>query len=373
MKYEGRILFAAFGVLLVAGGFAASQAAEVHLRGECRCAGALVTLGDVADIYSNSEIEKAELSRVELFPAPAEGSSRSVRLREIQDILAQRGVDLRRCRLGGASTVQIIKAAVQNSNTAAPGPSVKQQVESRIASYLTTVDSFADWQVTANVTGDLQRALASGKRITNVTGGREPWVGSQRFTVTVADGNATQELPVVTNVQRPLAVVVPVRPLSRGRVVQASDVQVQSITSSANYANAIECVEQAIGQEDTRTLSAGRPLSRGDIRPAVLVTKNSIVTVFARSPGIQVRTSAKALEDGARDDVIKLQSLEDRNEQFVARVTAHKEVEILAGSPRIEPSVQRNSTMNTNARPHDTNRLGTTQRPSVFGLRVAPN
>ena len=348
-----------------------SQAAEVHLRRDCRCTGALVTLGDVAEIYSNNPREKAQLAAVELFPAPSAGSSRLVRLREVQDVLTQRGVDLRQCRLSGASSVNVVASAPQTTVRATPKRNVQGEAESNIVEYLNRVAGFAQWQVRLNITGDLQRAMSGGEQIVRINGGRDPWVGSQRFTIVVSDGTATRDLPIVANVQRAMVVVVPVRALSRGQIIQASDVQLQTIESSANYPNALASIQQAIGQETTRALPANRPMQRGDTRAPLLVTKGSVVTVFARSPGIQVRTSAKALEDGARDDVIKLQRLDDRHEHYVARVVGHKEVEILAGSPRVEsPAAQRPLSNTPRA---DTNRLGKTEQPSIFSLRVLPS
>ena len=374
MKDEGRnrtLVAAALALITIVS--AASRAAELHLRRDCRCDGALVTVGDVADVYSNDDAEAAQLAAIELFPAPAKGQSRLVRPREIQDVLAQRGVDLRRCRMSGASAVNIQGAPSARTAGAAANDSVKQNIESRISEYLQHIDSLAAWQVTANVTGELQRTLADGGTIQQISGGRDPWVGSQRFTVTVVDNGTQRDLPVIANVQRPFAVVVPIRPLPRGRVVQASDLQLQTTNSSSAGANSLSHVDHAVGQETTRALPAGRPLQKSDVRPAVLVSRNAVVTVFARSPGIQVRTSAKALEDGSRDDVIKLQSLNDRDEHFLARVTAYTEVEILAGSPRVEtPVIGNTAPLRINNPTTNTNRLGTTQRPSAFGLRVAP-
>ena len=72
----------------------ALDGAELELRSECRCPAAVVTLGDVAYVLSNDPAESEALKAVELFPAPPPGQRRLVRMRQIQDLLLLRGVDL---------------------------------------------------------------------------------------------------------------------------------------------------------------------------------------------------------------------------------------------------------------------------------------
>src|SRR6185437_7085362 len=69
------------------------HAAEIELRSECNASG-LVRLGDVAEIHATDAAEIKRLQEMELFPAPAVGNKSFVRAREIQDLLALRGMNL---------------------------------------------------------------------------------------------------------------------------------------------------------------------------------------------------------------------------------------------------------------------------------------
>jgi len=382
---------------------ATATAAEIHLRRECRCAGALVTLNDVAEIYANSAAEGSRLAAVELFPAPTAGKSRMVRSREIQDLLGRRGVDLRKNRLAGASTVTVFGRQQTPADPSRSAATFRHRLETRLADYLRQeVDHDVAWQVSVESTPDFAGTNREQLQIVNVAGGRAPWVGAQRFAVTLSDGHARREASVAAQVTRPVGVVVPVRPLARGQVVQASDVQIQTAPGGGKDGRAVSNLDHAVGYEVTRPVPAGRPLEAGDLRPPVLVTRNSVVTVFARTRGIQVRTSAKALEEGSRNDLIKVQSLLDREEEFLARVVGHKEVEVFAGSPRIEsPRTQSPRTESPRTQSprtesprtesprtesprtesagrqrrgpqnmKDKTGLDSAQRPSMFGLRV---
>src|SRR5690348_10455719 len=82
-------------------------AAELQLRGECDCSTGLVRLADVAEIHASDPAEAKSLGEIELFPAPAAGNKAFVRAREIQDLLALRGINLSRHRLSGASQIEV--------------------------------------------------------------------------------------------------------------------------------------------------------------------------------------------------------------------------------------------------------------------------
>ena len=122
-------------------------------------------------------------------------------------------------------------------------------------------------------------------------------------------------------------------------------------------------LDAVIGKQLTRPMPKGAAIPVAELQSPQLVRKNEVVTVYARTRGVQVRTSARAMESGARGDVIALESLLDRNAHFTARVVGTKEVEVLAGSPLVtSPTVVAPAA--AMAPPANA------ARGSVFGLRV---
>jgi len=79
-------------VFVLASWMAPARGAEIQLRADAVIRGRVVTLGDVADIQAASETERAALAGIELIPTPAIVDERTLRLREVQDLLALRGV-----------------------------------------------------------------------------------------------------------------------------------------------------------------------------------------------------------------------------------------------------------------------------------------
>ncbi|HXT60124.1 MAG TPA: hypothetical protein VN699_15905, partial [Pirellulales bacterium] len=153
---------------LFAGNWRCASAAELKLRHECRCSHALVRLGDVAEIHAADPEQSKTLAAVELFPAPAQGQHRFVRAREIQDILALRGLNLSQHRLSGASRLEI-RGAEAPSLAGAPAPRplsalaigrASERVQKAVVAYLQkNVSPTEPWKVEVKLDADQARSV----------------------------------------------------------------------------------------------------------------------------------------------------------------------------------------------------------------------
>jgi flagella basal body P-ring formation protein FlgA len=207
---------------------------------------------------------------------------------------------------------------------------------------------------------DLRQIRLLGASSTWLQGGATASEVAQASAV-AAPPAAMPALPTVSS-----TAVVSLRPLRRGEVIRASDVQLQSRDGEAAAGVAVE-IDEVIGKQLLRPVTQGGAIAVADLQSPLLVQKNEVVTVYARTRGVQVRTSAKALESGARGDVIALESLLDRNAHFTARVIGTKEVEVLAGAPLVStPAPVVSAPVVAMPAASTPNR----QRPSLFGLRV---
>src|SRR3972149_387655 len=82
-----------------------TDAAELRLRQQCCPRGSVITLGDVAEIYTVDKQQCEKLSSIELLPAPLAPQQRVLRIREIQDLLIMRGINLADHRFSGSNQV----------------------------------------------------------------------------------------------------------------------------------------------------------------------------------------------------------------------------------------------------------------------------
>ena len=97
------ILF--FWLFLLAG--MSAEAVEIRLKPLIRLQSSIILLGDVAE-FPGVDAERADRwSRLELFPAPAVGTTRNVRQQEIRELLVLNGVDAAEFSLTGPAVIQI--------------------------------------------------------------------------------------------------------------------------------------------------------------------------------------------------------------------------------------------------------------------------
>ena len=315
-----------------------ASAAELRLREECRCAQSLVRLVDVAEIHAADAAEAQKLGQLELFPAPAKGQPRYLRARELQDLLALRGLNLTQHRLSGASRVAVRSA---EEPKAAAKPSLaplttsmmmraEELVKKAVLAYLQQeVSSSEPWRVEIKLDNDQARSVfAAAQQKLVVSGGSPPYKGRQKMTLLIPGDEGEQSLEIEPVVGAAPLVAVATRSLAPGDNVQATDVKLAQV-STRQAEEPFYRLEDLIGQQAIGTIVEGQVIDRTDVRSPLLVRRGDAVTVYARSAGVQVRTTARAQEEGSRGDLITVESMLNR-QRFFARVTGIHEVEVFA-------------------------------------------
>jgi flagella basal body P-ring formation protein FlgA len=324
--------------------FAASRAAaaELQLRAQCNAAGPVVTLGDVAQIDSADARQTASLAAIELFPAPAAGEQRTIQVREIQDLLLLRGVNLAEHRFSGSSEVAV-QAAVARPRVqivkaipAAETQRIKRRVCEALVKYLSEhATAPQTWSVDFALSDAQARSFADPVCPIRVAGGNSPWTGSQKFDLAVEGAKGPARVTIDADVRIIAPVVVALHCLARGAVVREGDVQLQHLAAAEKVAGALLAVEAAIGHELVRPVAAGAPVSSDCLRPPLAVHRGEVVTVYAQSGAIRIRTNARSRDEGSVGELVAVESLLNRS-TYYARVSGVREVEVYARPPRIE-------------------------------------
>jgi flagella basal body P-ring formation protein FlgA len=315
------------------------DAAEIQLRATAHLSGSLLVLGDVAEVFARDAAQAEELKEIELFPAPALGNKRYVRMREVQDVLERRGINLAEHTFSGASQVTVSTEAapqpapvlrVSTNHSAAEVRRAHQMVEAAVVQHLEATASVQEsWTIELDLDDSALRAVLAAGKIETVSGGQAPWTGTQDFVVRLAGDEGKTALAVRAKVNVVPAVVVATRAVPRGTVIQASDVQLDRSQSLIGKADAVTSLDEVVGKEAAQSLVAGRPIDASNVRQPVLVRRGEVVTVYVRSPGVQVRTAARAKDMGSQGELISVESLDNRQTYF-ARVTGIQEAEVYA-------------------------------------------
>jgi len=331
---------AVWAAMLVSSDFPpCAPAAEIRLRAQCQVSGPVVTLGDVAEILAADPRQAEHLAAIELFAAPAPGTQRYVRLREIQDLLLLKGISLAEHSFSGASQTVVGAAAVRTqaeSFSPQAARRAQQRLREAIAQYLSRrVAGASFWNIEPQLDASQVRALASSTQSISVSGGTPPWHGRQTFQITVQGAAPAAGFAVEAVVTPPPQIVVTTRSLPRGAIVAPEDVELQAVNCREGTGEYCTSAEEVVGRQTTRALAAGVPFPHDAVRQPLLVRRGDVVTVHARSPGVHVRITARAREDGSLGDLVSVESLHDRK-TFLARVCDSRELEVFASAVRAQ-------------------------------------
>ncbi len=322
------------GLVLLAAATAAG--AELQLRARCQPQRAIVTLGDVADILAVDPADAKALAAIELFPTPAPGQQRIVRVPELQDLLSIRRVNLLEHRFSGSS-----QTVVLGPGESGPRPDQRPLSSSmlRRAERLAqeAVERFLRehapagqaWSVRVSLTDNQARRIPADGRGISVRGGRAPWTGTQRFELVVDSPAEPAQVPIDAEIAALAPVVVAAASLPRGSIVRAADVELQPAPPDTARQQAFHGIEEVVGRELAQAVPAGTVLQQSQIRSPIVVRRNEAITVTARAAGVRVRIIARARQDGGLDDLIAVESLPGRK-VYTARVTGPGEAEVYA-------------------------------------------
>jgi flagella basal body P-ring formation protein FlgA len=362
---------------------------EIVLRPQAVPKTSVVRLGDVAEIRGVDGDRAARLARLPLMPAPAAGASRFVRQREIQDMLAAHGEDLSQIQFAGAAQVAIRattdETAVQSQtdtsraqavevDSAAPtmgksarrgalaegraatdsdrGNSLSTQfsepIRAAMIEHLAAQSGCREgWRVNFNIGERARASLAAATSPVVCDGGVTPWTGKQRLVISFTTADGPVNMPLLTEVTLTQPVAIAVRPIGRGAVVTAADVEIQQVDNAPAATNRrapVHALDELLGMEARRAIQVGEMIYTDLIASPLLVKRGESITVVAQGGGIRVTTTARARQDGARGDLVQVESL-DTKTRYDARVVGRREASVLAPAQNVD----RQSLGSTNA------------------------
>jgi flagella basal body P-ring formation protein FlgA len=355
-------------------------AIEVKLRERVAPHASVVRLGDVAEIGTADRQQARQLGSLPLMPAPATGTERFLRTREIQDMLSAQGVDVGALRFLGAEQVVISaaegagasvseaihkretliaeRAAPRNRHAAilagavteqcqpvpldeARANEIRQRMTNIVSNYLNVkTGKVQPWKVECDLADDDLGRLNAAVSTPVCAGGSDPWTGRQRFLISFKTADGPVQLPIAAEISPPpVPAVVAIRSVGRGEVVTAADVELRLVdarSKSAGQRVAADSVEKLIGMETRQAIKAGDIVYSDQVQARVLVKRGDVITITSRSGGIRVRTSGRAMHDAAQGELVQVESLGSR-EKYDARVIGPREAAVYAMSRPTAP------------------------------------
>jgi flagella basal body P-ring formation protein FlgA len=317
-------------VAVLAGFDLPAQGANLLLRSRATHQGAVIYLGDVADISAANESELEDLRTTPLLAAPAPGTQQFLNAVKLRDMLSSRGIDVSTLSINGAKTIEIGEAPAHVDLPQAEPLPVLSPMESRQAvlkaleQYLTDSTGHEDWEVHVDLDAAQLRELTKLGSKLIASAQRTPGAGAQKFQITAEGAKAV--VLIYVRVERMRHVVVAVRKIEAGSLIGAADVEMRRQGGNVASGSATS-IDQVIGKESLRGISADTVLQANQLRSPLQVQRGETVKVFARTAGITVSTYAVVQQDGSLGDLVQAQTL-DKKDRFAARVSGWKQLEV---------------------------------------------
>ncbi len=318
-----------FFALIIVASFS-GEAAEIRFRPECYPAGPIIKLADVAEIVDGAPTRIKQLAEIRLFPAPSK--YRVVRVSDVMTVLSFHEID--DCTFTGTKVIRI-----QATESSKPDPDTiklaQRRVQDAIAHFIeANADEKLAWNVKASFDDRHVQLIAANDSRLSVDGGKSPWVGRQHMDVWVETASGKKRIDATAEVTATKLVAFAKMPITRGSLVQPSQVELRPAPSRSSVRDLVYRVEDIVGKEATRPIIPDRPIGSTYVRPRRLVRRGEQVVVVAVAAGVRVKTLGIVSQDGAMGDLVMIQT-PDKKDQYLARVVAFQKVEVLAGGSQV--------------------------------------
>lgn len=137
--------------------------------------------------------------------------------------------------------------------------------------------------------------------------------------------NPLKRMNVSGQIERIVTVPVLSTSLRSGDVIGARDIGWIDVPARSLPRETLLKESDLIGHTPRRVAMAGKPLLANDIQPPTMVERGDTVTIIFQNGPLVLSTKGKALQTGARGDIIRVSNLSS-NKTFDAQVNASREV-----------------------------------------------
>ncbi len=273
--------------------------AEANLRLETRVSveNTDITLADVVSGLSPAMMQEHALDEIIIAAAPNPGESRTLLVSTVLRALRAQGLEI--AALPAAKRIRLTRTGKSIARSA---------IEREITSYL--IQQGAPASIRVEIARNAPRLYVPTDEpqsfdIVDLRYQRKRGRFVAKLRAPAGDSGApVQEITGL--VYETVMVPVLARAMSRGEIIGKSDVTM--IRLRANWSNRTVVTDKSelLGMAVQRYLSAGAVIRQNDIDPPLLVQKGELVIVHFNAPGLRLTTQARALENGARNALIRV-------------------------------------------------------------------
>lgn len=199
---------------------------------------------------------------------------------------------------------------------------IQQQVNDYVLSQMQTDPSDKVDVIANNIDQRLNLSACQQALVFNITGNGEIRRNTT-VNVTCPDNPGWHLLiPVKIRIQKP--VVAALTPIAKGSLLTADNLTVTYVDNLMLNGDMTTDISLLIGARSKRDLRANQPIRQNQI---CIVCRDDMVEIIAEKGGMQIKTSGRALQDGALHDMIRVQN--SRSQRIIsAAISAVGQVKV---------------------------------------------
>jgi flagella basal body P-ring formation protein FlgA len=182
--------------------------------------------------------------------------------------------------------------------------------------------------------GALVAAEVLDVRLGEASGGIAAWPEqgaragvAARFSLFTSDSRRVRIGEATAIVSATVEAVRLTRPVGRGEAIGRDDIERVRVAHTGVLIG-LPTPDEVLGAHARRDLAAGATVAKSDVIPEPAVRSGDTVKVVVRIAGVEVSTTAVALQSGARSEVIRLTNPASRK-ALLGRVIRRGEVEVV--------------------------------------------
>lgn len=141
--------------------------------------------------------------------------------------------------------------------------------------------------------------------------------------------NPIQKFSINGSIDPVIKVPALVENLQNGRIIKASDIEMIEISEKDYTRDLFVDAEQLLGLTARRMIVSGRPIRNSELIAPQIIGRGDLVTLSLNDGVLNLTTQAKALENGAKGDVIRVVNT-GSNQTLQAMVTGERAVQIVS-------------------------------------------
>lgn len=270
------------------------------LRADITAARDILTLGDLVSGLP------AGVASQPAFRAPALGETGTIQASRIVEAVRAQGVD---DVLDGGSAQVVVTRAARRIGIQDIEKAVRTALEERFSVNARALNLVLD-NGAPNIV--VEPELRGQLQIQDITYDAR----SRRLSATLMlPGSAAMRLKpvrVIGQMVETVDVVVPLRNINRGEIIQAGDIMIERRPRDMAANDTVVETSAAIGKSARRVLSSGQLLRTNDLQRQEIVAKNEIITVMYQAPGLMLTMRGRAQEAGAQGDIISVMNIQSK-------------------------------------------------------------